>query len=94
MQNTDLEVYEVDAYDAHAPKEQINKGYWCPYCRTWDYWKTNRLGYKACQICGIGDSDFYVKNYNKLWNRRGMESKSQKKKQENIQKKVRRRSKK
>lgn len=42
--------------------------YWCPYCNKWrpfsyDPW----LEVNRCSICGISDSDFYVRRYNSLF---------------------------
>jgi hypothetical protein len=44
--------------------------YWCPYCVKWRvFLYDEKTGYNHCNICGISDSDFYVRKYNSLWKR-------------------------
>lgn len=44
--------------------------YWCPYCNQWRVFLYNDyLGVNQCNICGISDSDFYVRKHNALWNK-------------------------
>ena len=71
FQNINLEVHNVDTYKAHAPQsDEISRGvYWCPYCQGYHKFINGQGGYKQCPICGISDSDFYVKKYNNLWSK-------------------------
>lgn len=53
-----------------APEENLvtDKKYYCPYCGTLNYLKSNfSTGYKVCPICGISMGEFYFKKYNNLW---------------------------
>lgn len=74
--NPQLEIYYYDGRHYVPPSENTKKGYWCPYCQSWEYWKANELGYKCCPHCGIGEADFYVRSYNHTWD--GMGNKKQK----------------
>jgi len=64
-----LEYVLVDVAQHHNFVEKGN-GYWCPYCQQWEYWKATEGGYKKCPICGVSDSDYYVKTYNNIWGSR------------------------
>ncbi len=77
--NPQLEIFSVDVRTAHTPGEERGKGYWCPYCQSWEYWVTDSGGYKRCPICGMSDRGYYVRMYNNLWASE-MKSKSAKKK--------------
>lgn len=64
----ELELHIVDTLGHNLPTEEDkHKGYWCPYCCTWNYWKSDTGGYKRCPICGISDGDYYVRKFNHLW---------------------------
>lgn len=91
--NKQVEVFIVNPYKATLPNEDgaTKKGYWCPYCRSWEYWVSCMGGYKKCPICGISNNDFHVKGFNNLWEK-PMQSKSNKKKLEKTNKKSKRRS--
>lgn len=62
----EYEIHYPNVYKA-VPTETPGKGYWCPYCRTWEFWKADGNGYKVCPVCGMSDNDYYVRVYNKLW---------------------------
>lgn len=81
-----MELHMVDVYKAREP-EGTGKGYWCPYCCNWEYWVSDMLSSKICPICGISDNDFYVKSYNKLFDKK-MESKSSQVKRERVKRQV------
>lgn len=69
LKSQELEVIEVNLVCPTPPSESSSiRGYYCPYCKHWEYWKTTLLG-KVCPICGISTNDYYVKNYNHLWGR-------------------------
>ena len=41
---------------------------YCPYCENWAFWKKDEeTGYPRAECCGISDSDFYVRKYNKTF---------------------------
>lgn len=84
--NPNLEIHHVDTLDAHEPPEDRGRGYWCPFCKSWEYWMADSGGYKRCPICGISDNEYYVKRFNRLWTE-DMKSKKQKKQQEKGRKK-------
>lgn len=88
-----IEIKTVDVREAHEPTGEVGKGYWCPYCQSWEYWFTDSGGYKRCPVCKMSNNDFYVKKYNNLWNNE-MKSKSAKKKSEAVQVKIKRRKRK
>lgn len=53
------------------PKDfEINrKRWWCPYCRKVRIFQQDpKIDKLRCPICGISESDFYVRKYNHLWN--------------------------
>jgi hypothetical protein len=77
--STDVEVVIVNPYMATPPVEVVHNGYYCPYCQRWEYWVSSEGKYKHCPVCGISDSEFYVKKYNGLWVKE-MKSKSKKQK--------------
>lgn len=75
----DIEVKPISVLEAYPPQEgQKPKGYWCPYCQSWEYWLPDSGGYKRCPICRISHADYYVRKYNNLWSY-NMKSKSAKK---------------
>jgi len=57
----------------HMKRNEI----WCPYCAKPRQFKKGQLveldgisfisNYARCIVCGISDSDWYVKTYNNLW---------------------------
>lgn len=59
-----LEVIEVDIRTAHPPKRIRPEGIYCPYCQQQNEWPKNG-SYKNCPICGMSDSDFWVRKFNK-----------------------------
>jgi hypothetical protein len=70
FQKVNLEIYDVDIKDAHLPPGDIDKPkgtYWCPFCQSFQKFKAAEGGYLHCPICGISDSEYYVKRYNNLW---------------------------
>lgn len=65
-----FEVHIIDCNKATPPPEDYKpKGnsriMWCSYCATKRRFKKSN-GYKKCRICGISDSDFYIRIHNKL----------------------------
>ena len=61
----------VSGTRAYGPKKGIHiKRYemWCPYCiKPRAFVNDQRLGVNKCPVCGISDSDFYVKKYNGIF---------------------------
>ena len=61
----------VSGSRAYAPKHgtKIPRGhYWCPYClKPRIFYNDSEIGVKKCSVCGISDSDFYVKKYNGIF---------------------------
>lgn len=55
-------------YTQPAPpnSEKVRGRLWCPYCREWQKFKVNHLGYTACEVCGVSDMDYYTRRYNNL----------------------------
>lgn len=48
----------------HIPKNHL----WCPYCiKPRVFLEDSVSGNRKCTVCGISDSDFYVKNYNGIF---------------------------
>ena len=86
--NPEIKVLYVDVYKAHKPNTLDGKGYWCPYCQSWEYWKSDSSGNKRCPVCKMSDNDYYVKLYNGLWVRE-MESMTKKRKSDNLKTKAR-----
>ena len=84
----DLELIPVDSMGHNPPPEdgKHHKGYWCPYCQRWEYWRTSN-GYKLCPICGMSDGDYYVRKYNHLWTKE-MKNQKDKKHEESMKKKA------
>lgn len=69
----DVGIYLVSSLKAYTPEEcgiDIRRTIkrltlWCPYCRDKREFKTSGYdGYNRCVICGISDSDYYVKRIN------------------------------
>ena len=82
--NPGIEIISVDVYDAHRPEEGVEgKGYWCPYCQTWNYWLSDSSGNKRCPICTMSSNEYSVKIMNGLWSQ-GMKSKTSKKRLDRI----------
>jgi glutaredoxin len=58
----------VSGTKAYGPKKDtvVPKNHlWCPFCvKARIFLEDNSLGVKRCIVCGISDSDFYVKKYN------------------------------
>lgn len=59
---------------SHIPKppdyEPKRKGtFYCPYCGEERRFYNTEYGSKICPICRVSDNDYYVKNYNGLWDR-------------------------
>lgn len=68
--NINLEIYDVDIHQAHAPEDsdlKVRGKYWCPYCNGYHKFKNWGKQYKKCEICGMSDADFWVRKYNNLW---------------------------
>ena len=87
--NPEVEVIPVDTREAHPPRGDIpKKGYWCPYCQSWEYWSVDSSGSHRCPICGISSREYYVKKYNDLW-AANMKSKTSKKRMDKAAKKNR-----
>jgi hypothetical protein len=77
FKGSNLEVHDVDIYQAHAPESdtKVRGKYWCPYCQGYHkYKKDGYSGYLRCEICGMSDGDFYVKTYNHLWSKTGIKT--------------------
>jgi hypothetical protein len=50
--------------NAVIPKHQL----WCPYCvKPRPFMEKPEIGVSKCPVCGISDSDFYVKKYNGIF---------------------------
>lgn len=90
LESKGLEYHEVNLKRPTGPGNSDGEpiGYWCPYCRNWEYWETGDDGYKRCPICGISDSNYYVKLFNNLWST-NMKSKAGKRNEDNMKKKAR-----
>lgn len=68
----DVKVEVISCLKAYKPKgEKTRKDtWWCPYCRKYRrFYHDGYIGIKKCPVCQIGESDFYVKTYNKLWHK-------------------------
>ena len=71
--NTEGDMYIdlVSGTRAYPPKKDMKgKRYemWCPYCVKYRSFITDqRLGVEKCPVCGMSDSDFYVKKYNGIF---------------------------
>ncbi len=74
----DIQVAMVNITKAMPPPDDLKlkrKEWWCPYCRKPRVFKNNSyIGYKQCPVCGMGDGDFYVRQYNNLWKGAGKKS--------------------
>jgi hypothetical protein len=78
-----LEIWTVSD-DAIPPEYNSGRGYYCPYCESWEYWMEHKeYGVKVCPICGISASEYDVKRYNGLWNTQ-MKSKTSKRKSDRV----------
>lgn len=56
--------FKIQKNSVQTHRSQI----WCPYCIKFRrFVDDNYLGVRRCSICGISDSDFYVRRYNRLW---------------------------
>jgi len=62
-----LHPHLIHSKPAPPSSEKIPGRRWCPYCRGWRKFATNRLGYTVCEICGVSDTDYYTRRYNHLW---------------------------
>ena len=65
-------VYLISRTVAFKPKgEKPHKHrYWCPYCNSWRIFLWDEtFCLNRCSICGISDSDYYVRKYNGLWDK-------------------------
>lgn len=52
------------------PKDYVQKRgtWWCPYCREGrKFVRDGSVGVKRCEVCGISENDFYVRQMNHLW---------------------------
>ena len=67
----ELQIDLVSGTKAYGPKRDtvVPRGHrWCPYCvQSRRFIEDKKLGVKKCQVCGISDSDFYYKKYNRSW---------------------------
>lgn len=86
-----VEIIKVNVYEATKPKEDEvkRKGYYCPYCGSWEYWLMDANANRSCPVCYVSSNDYYVKAYNSMW-ASGMQSKSTKKRQDNIRERKKR----
>lgn len=61
----------VSGTKAYAPKEGTKiprNQLWCPYCvKPRPFIDKPDIGVRKCPVCGISDSDFYVKKYNGIF---------------------------
>lgn len=67
-----LTVDVVSMLETFPPDDEKKKPrgkyiYWCPYCREYRKFKTNKDGYRGCKVCGISDGEFHVRKYNRLF---------------------------
>ncbi len=50
-------------------KNKGGKELWCPYCIDYKTFSLDRnLDILRCILCGMSESDFYVRMYNRTWN--------------------------
>lgn len=72
---SDVNVYLISCTKAFAPpdnwRSRTRKHLWCPYCGTERRFKDNKVwGTKQCPVCGITSSDYWVKHYNHMWDKK------------------------
>jgi len=67
------ELHFVDVYKA-SPIDELKhrssaRQVWCPYCQSWQIFKSQKLTHKQCPVCGVSDQDYWLKKYNHTWGR-------------------------
>lgn len=80
----DVQVYLFSRNDTFAPPEdwRPRKGrhfYWCPYCgKERKFYLNPRWSTYQCPVCTMTTADYYIKLYNRLWEKEVMEAEKKK----------------
>jgi|SRR5690606_26018257 len=69
LEEKGLHPHLVHSKPAPPSSEKVRDRLWCPYCREWRKFYANQVGYTACEVCGVSDMDYYIRQYNRLWGR-------------------------